>query len=156
MATYGTTDRLTGGTASADTEYGAQVAALACDDNASTYWESTDSAFPHWWKYDFGAGVLWRIGKLTLTCATISDGIGIKNFTLQGSNDDSSYTVVYTGVTTNISTIQTFSFVNNRLFRYYKLNVTDDWETGYNYCNINEIQMFEMINQAGSFLLNLI
>jgi len=149
MPTYGTTDRCTGGVASADSITGGYVAANACDDDAGTFWASANTAFPHWWKYDFGAGITWRISQLTIKAGIVGTSIGIKDFTLQGSKDDSNWTVLYTGQQANNTDIQTFSFINKNLYRYCMINITTDWEAGYEMTYLNEVQMFEGIYPGG-------
>ena len=151
MPTYGTTDRCTGGTASANAVYGIDHAdhAVANDGNAS-YWYATSG--PCWWKYDFGAGVAWRISKLIMQCANIVTKCGVKNFTVQGSNNDSDYTTLYTGITVNNNNEQTFTWTNKVSYRYIKINVIDDWDaTGY--ALICEVQMFEGIYPSTGFIL---
>lgn len=130
MATY-TTDKCTGGTASASSDYGGVFPATnGFDNNASSLWHSSVSAFPHWIKYDFGSGVSWAIVKLTLKCQNWGDGATAKDFTLQGSSNDSTWTTVYTGQTANNTDTQTFTFTNTTAYRYYKVNITSNWRSG--------------------------
>ena len=154
MATYGTTDRCTGGTATADTTTGAYAASNACDDNATTFWASTNTAFPHWWKYDVGVGITWRICQLTIKAGIVGTKIGIKDFTLQGSLDNSNWNVVYTGQQVDNVNVQTYSFINGNYYRYYKINITTDWETSYDMTYLHEVQMFEGIYPSGGGILN--
>lgn len=136
--TYGSTDRCTGGTASADNEEGANVASRAFDDNNTTYWNSV-TAMPHWLKYAFAAGVSWKISKVTIR--PVLD-YGILNFNVQGSNDDSSYTTLYSGTCANSETVQTFTFTNPTAYRYIKINVTSGSN---NQCATTEVAMYEGI-----------
>lgn len=129
-AGYGS-DVLTGGTASVDTIFGAGYeAAKGADDNLGTRWASTDSAFPHWWKYDLGAGVAKVITKLRINKFWNISGSALKDFTLQGSNNDSDWDVVYTGQAAEVGADgvwEEFTFQNSVAFRYYKLNVTSTY-----------------------------
>jgi len=152
MPTYGTTDRCTGGTASANSAGGGYEAAKAFDDNTGTRWMNTNE-IPTWIKYDFGAGISWKISKLTLS-AFMSDNLQCKAFTLQGSNNDSDWTTVYTGQMANSDGVQTFTFINKNSYRYFKVNVTTTWHQSVNN-NVSfwEIQMFEGIYPGGGFLL---
>jgi len=44
-------DFLSGGTASADSEYDANyIAIYGCDNDTLRRWSSTDTSLPHWWK----------------------------------------------------------------------------------------------------------
>ena len=135
------TNILTGGTASADTVYQAFVAANAVDGNEATYWESTNTVFPHWWKYDLGAAVKKRAAILRMKCAVIMAGIGVKNFKLQGSNNDSDWVDLLTSITANNANWQEWLFTPGAFYRYFRVYVTDDWEGSYNYCVINEIEI---------------
>lgn len=119
-------DLLTGGTASADSEFGAGYeAAKACDDNAATKWVSTVTAFPHFWKYDFVVSYIIR--QLTIKSPMGTGGIYLKDFTLQGSINNADWTTVYTGQMANNENVQTFTFDNSNSYRYYKINGTSMW-----------------------------
>ena len=132
---------ITGGTPSADTEFsGDYDAAKACDGNVSTYWSSTNTTHPHWWKYDLGAAVTKTARKLTLNLANATH---LRNFTLQGSNDDSAWTTIYTGVHANTAGSQTFLFENLTAYRFYKVEGTDNWEPS-NWMSITEIYLYEI------------
>ena len=90
-AVYGS-DFCNGGTASADSVNGSEVAANAFDNNTSTFWTcNVSAAMPHWLKYDLGSGVTKTARQFTLMART-ADGNGRpKDFKLQGSNDDSNW-----------------------------------------------------------------
>lgn len=142
MPTYGTTDRFTGGTASADSVSGGYVAANACDDNNSTNWYPS-AGTPNWWKYDFGASVAWAISKITIYSSTTGR---INAFSVAGSNNDSSYTTLYSGNHANDTNLQTFTFTNRTKYRYIKITATSHHGTG---TGITETQAFEGIYPSG-------
>jgi alpha-tubulin suppressor-like RCC1 family protein len=48
----------------------------------------------------------------------------ISGFIIQGSNDDSTWTDLYTGTTVGITTGVTFTFSNSTAYQYYRLRVT--------------------------------
>ena len=55
-SSVGGSNLATGGTASASSAYGGDVAANAFDGNLSTYWMASGAAMPQWIEYDLGAG----------------------------------------------------------------------------------------------------
>ena len=138
-----TSDLLTGGTPSA---LHADTPAFACDDNTGTTY-SHSSTRPWWWKYDFGAGNGKTITKLLFKSpktGTAGGNATIKDFTLEGSDNDSDWDVVYTGQITNDTNEQSFTFTNSTSYRYYKINVTTAWCTD-NEGYIYEIEMMETV-----------
>jgi hypothetical protein len=140
-----------GGTVTADLESGTYYATNACDGNDSTFWLSGGTSYPHWWKYDFGSGVTKQIRKLTLL--TFSDGNArCKDFTLQGSNDNTNWTTIYTGqmANENPSTRQVFTFSNSIGYRYYMVHQTSTWNIGDNVSLFCTIQMMELSLQSYS------
>ena len=97
-----------GATASASGNYGSQVASLTIDGNPTTYWESSLDGAPSWLKVDLGAEHVARsmVIKSTAYPAEIP-----KDFVLQGSNDNSTWTVIgaYTGADAFITTSGLFA-----------------------------------------------
>ena len=152
MGTY-STDKITGGTASVDVvEAGDPTvnADKACDNNGSTYWSSGSSALPHWWKYDFGAAVTWKIRKLTLSGRDAGNGLLAKNFVLASSPNNSDWTTVYTGLMANSTGVQTFTFGNANPYRYYRITFSDNYSGVYpNYTQIFEVEMMITIREGG-------
>jgi len=147
---YGS-DILTSGTPSADTEHGAGYEAdKACDNNETTRWSSNDTAMPHWWKYDLGEGVTKVVRKLRIRQYKAIDG-QIKDFKLQGSNNDSDWDDIYTGQAANEDTWQDFTFTNTTTYRYYRVWITSSWyATAPNYASTWEFEMKEIILQCYS------
>lgn len=92
-----------GATASASGAYGSQVASLAIDGNPTTYWESAIDGAPSWLKVNLGTARVVRsmVIKSTAYAAEIP-----RDFTLQGSNDNLTWTVIeaYTGADAYITT----------------------------------------------------
>jgi len=152
MAKYGTTDRCSGGTASADSVGDGLVAANAVDNNITTRWRANYGTFPHWWKYDFGAGTIWAISKVTVKCLNYTTNTCMTDFTIQGSNNDSDYSILYTGVHADNEDVQTFTFINRTKYRYIKINITTG-VSAEKVGDIAEIEMFEGIYPSGAFLL---
>ena len=145
MPSYGP-NFFTGGSASQDSYSDiSQDGAKAFDGNTATYWLSAASAFPHWVKYDLGAGVTKKIAKLTMD---VHDFIGattmtVKDFTIQGSNDDSTYTTLQTLQATSGDGIQSFEFTPSATaYRYYEINITTNYRAD-SYAAINELYAYE-------------
>lgn len=148
-------DILTGGTPSADNELGAGYEAdKGCDNNESTRWTTADLAPPHWWKYDLGSGVTKTVRKLRIITFYDANGALMKDFTLQGSNNDSDYTVIYTGQQANNGSWQEYTFANDTAYRYYKINITTHWRSGDNYTGFFEAEMMELLATGGAFLVD--
>ncbi len=96
-----------GATASASGAYGSQIASLAIDGNPTTFWESSLEGAPSWLKVDLGAEHVVR--SIVIKSTTYASEIP-RDFTLQGSNDDSAWTVIeaYTGADAFIATSGVF------------------------------------------------
>ena len=137
---YGS-DFLTGGTASASSEWpgGGYVAAYAFDDNEATRWSSADVAKPHWVKYDLGVGVSKTAAKLRLFNFIHQ----VKDFKLQGSNNDSDWDDILSETSTDAGAWQEWTFVNATAYRYYRILVTSGY--AYNQSSIWEIELMEAL-----------
>jgi hypothetical protein len=145
---YGETDRLTGGTPTADSAYSStNTPDYAVDNNTETGWTSA-SGFPHWWKYDFGAGTAWAIGKLRWYS---TDAYGPNAFTVNGSNNDSDWTELYSGNGTKVGTDwQETTWENSTTYRYIKINITSGWDA--DSVAIREFEAFEQLAVSGGIL----
>jgi hypothetical protein len=66
----------------------------------------------------------------------------VKDFSIQGSNNDSSWDTLYTGQYADSFSWQSFTFENSTAYRYYKINITSLWGAA-NSAVIGEIQMME-------------
>lgn len=82
-----------GATASASGNYDSKVASLAIDGNPTTYWESSLEGSPTWIKVDLGAEHTVR--SMVIESTAYPNEVP-RDFTLQGSNDDSTWTVIET------------------------------------------------------------
>ena len=139
-------DILTGGTASADSEEVGSEADKACNnDGGTTRWNTPNVVYPHWWKYDLGAAVTKTVRKLRIWPRAAPDAF-LKNFTLHGSNNNSDWTLIYTGLKANTGVWEDFTFANGTAYRYYKINITDNWDAANpNYCQVYEFEMMELV-----------
>lgn len=97
-----------GATASASGAYGSQSASLAIDGNPTTFWESSLEGAPSWLKVDLGAEHAVR--SMVIKSTAYPNEIP-RDFTLQGSNDDSTWTVIgtYTWADASITTSGVFT-----------------------------------------------
>ena len=145
-----TADLLTGGTASADSvlpNAGTYAADKAFDDDPDTWWSSNNDATT-WLKYDLGAGVTKIAANITLHSRFIVSGLELKDFTLEGSNNDSDWTILLTATAADegsgAETAQHWSFNNNVAFRYYRVSVTSNYGLA-DYIQIREMQLFERV-----------
>jgi len=112
-------DAIVGGSASADTN--TSTAAGLADDVLTdpSGWASTNTAFPHWWKYDFGSGnAVNVVGVSIIARGPAADGVGgtvnmmaPKDFAIQWSDDNSSWTTKWS------ETGKTFTAFQVRFFR---------------------------------------
>ena len=95
----------------------------AFDDIVTGYWQPTTAAC--WLKYDFGSGVTKTAVRYTVYLGNY-DTYGIRDFTLEGSNNDSDWDVLdtQTSITWSVPETKTFTFANTTAYRYYMLDVT--------------------------------
>lgn len=116
-------DICSGGTASADTNDGANLPANAFDNNTGTQWASSISALPHWLQYLLAiakTGLSYRITGYDNPAYMFTD------FTLIGSNDGIGWTVLDTrsGLTWGANEIKTFYITTPGSYLYYRINGT--------------------------------
>lgn len=134
--------------ASADSDDGVNVAANVLDSSTATWWQSADTIMPHWVKLDLGDGTPQIVNQFRLTNMGGLEGYAPKDFTIEGSNDDSNWTVLktVTGASydpDNTGTLaEAYNFVNTTAYRYYKINVTKNYEESANNVAISEISLW--------------
>jgi F5/8 type C domain/Pectate lyase superfamily protein/Abnormal spindle-like microcephaly-assoc'd, ASPM-SPD-2-Hydin len=118
------------------------VAANAVDGDTSSYWESTDNAFPQWLQVDLGSSVSVSRIVLDLPPST-AWGTRTQTITVQGSADGTSYTTLaasaaytFNPATGNTATV-TFPASSAR---YLKLTFTAN--TGWPAGQVSELQVY--------------
>jgi len=118
------------------------VPANAVDGNTSTYWESTDNAFPQWFQVDLGSATSVSRIVMDLPPST-AWGTRTQTVTVQGSTDGTNYTTLaasagytFNPATGNTATI-TFPATTDR---YIKLTFTAN--TGWPAGQLSELQVF--------------
>jgi hypothetical protein len=127
-------------TASGSTQ--SYVPANAVDGNTSSYWESTDNAFPQWLQVDLGSAT--SVSKITLDLPPSSSwGTRTQTIQIQGSTDGTNYTnlVGSQGYTFNPSTGNTVTVTfTSASVRYVKLTFTAN--TGWPAGQLSELQAY--------------
>ena len=110
------------------------VPANAVDGNTSTYWESTDNAFPQWLQVDLGS--TQSFSRIVLDLPPSSAwATRTQTLSVQGSNDGSTFTTIVAsaGYTFNPSTGNTVTITfPSASYRYVRLNFTANtgWPAG--------------------------
>jgi len=108
--------------------------ANAVDGNTSTYWESTNNAFPQWLQVDLGATKSFSRIVIDLPPST-SWATRTQTLSVLGSNDGSNFTTIVgsAGYTFDPSTGNTVTITfPSASFRYVRLNFTANtgWPAG--------------------------
>ncbi|WP_249161355.1 discoidin domain-containing protein [Actinospica acidithermotolerans] len=120
----------------------AYTPANAVDGNTSTYWESTDNAFPQWLQVDLGSPV--PVGRIVMDLPpSTSWATRTQTITIQGSTDGSTYTTLAAsaGYTFNPSTGNTATATFAAApARYVKLTFTAN--TGWPAGQLSELQVY--------------
>ncbi|MGI6125226.1 MAG: discoidin domain-containing protein, partial [Acetivibrionales bacterium] len=148
--TYGT-DFTGGKTYSADSVLSEPFSAdKAFDNDTSTGWCSFAS-YPHWVKVDLGSGITKTARKLRFYK---NDAQRPKTFKLQGSNDNSAWIDVYSGVVANAIGWFEFTFSNSTAYRYYRIYGIDSYETPPMYMQFAEIEIMEVTETQGTYAIS--
>ena len=118
------------------------VPANAVDGNTSTYWESTDNAFPQWFQVDLGSAV--GVGRIVLDLPpSTAWATRTQTIEIQGSTDGTNYTTLAAsqGYTFNPSTGNTVTVTfTSSTVRYVKLTFTAN--TGWPAGQLSELEIF--------------
>lgn len=80
-----------------------------------------------WIKFDFGSGNSEICNKIYIKNMEL---FGVENWTLAGSNNDSSWTDIGTGAAADNETLQGFTIINTTSYRYYRLTVDSAYGAG--------------------------
>jgi len=141
--TYGS-NVLTGGSATASNTDGGSSPANAFDGNTGTYWVYNGD-LGQWVKYDLGAGVTKTARRIGVyTASNVND---VRSLKVEGSNNDSDWTTIYTSGTISQSTgWQYLEFANSTAYRYYRITFQNGWGGTVN--QFWEIQAFEQTGYA--------
>jgi len=148
-SSYGA-DLCVGGSASADTVYSSYPASKAFDDSSTTFWDSANSAFPHWIKYTLGGEEIANKLRLKPRIVSGGNGVSVKNFLLQGSNNDASWTTLLDDASENSIDWQEWTFSNTVSYQYYRLYIEDTYDTATNHACIFEIELMKETTNPGN------
>ena len=115
----------------------------AVDGNTSSYWESTDNAFPQWFQVDLGVRDTASAGSSWTCRRRRSWGTRTQTITIQGSTDGTNYTTLAASAdyTFNPSTGNTVTVTFTAAsVRYLKLTFTAN--TGWPAGQLSELQAY--------------
>jgi hypothetical protein len=144
----GTTNQALNKTATAESSYGSPYdppAAVDGIDDASSdnRWSSNITSTPQWFKIDLGSGNARMITKLQLYRSQYD---GARVIVVSGSNDDSSYTTLYTsanmGSVSGVVEMEEFTWTNTTTYRYIKITTTTVDTNPPSWC---EVKLYEDI-----------
>lgn len=133
--------------ASASNEGGG--AAYLAFDNADSQWIA--NATTGYLKLDFGSA-LWAVDEYRVEPQSTTRAP--KNWTLEGSNNDSSWTTLdtQTNITTWVTgTPKIFTFTNAVKYRYYRINVSANNGDGSN-LEIDELNFYAPDDATGGYI----
>jgi F5/8 type C domain-containing protein/carbohydrate binding protein with CBM6 domain len=136
-----TTNLALGQPVTASSYYENYVPSNVTDGNTSTYWESTDNAFPQWFQVDLGSPV--SISRIVMDLPPSSSwGTRTQTITIQGSTDGTNYTTLvasagYTFTSPQNTVTVTFPAA---AVRYLKLTFTAN--TGWPAGQLSELQVY--------------
>ena len=134
----GYTDDLTSGLSYISTSdfSSAYAKHMAFDDSTSSSWSATGTVGQ-------AVGVDFGLGKKISKLRIMTNG-RLRNFDLEGSNDNSTWAIVYSGTQLSNSNWQEYVFENFVGYRYYRVKCTGPLYTGSNVM-ITEIEMMESL-----------
>lgn len=132
---------ISGGTPSQkDTRVGDYGAEKACDGlvygDAGNFAEGgTEYYGGWWWKYDLGAGN----AKVFTWCGLYGGTYGMKNFKVEGSNNDSDWTVIHTDIGGYTYSWTYYKMTNSTAYRYYRFWCIDGYDPTANVPKVPEV-----------------
>lgn len=97
------------------------------DDTYAVNVNLVDAPIYWWWKLDFGEGHAQTLTKIKILPKDLFLYSSIKDFKLQGSNDDTEWTDLYEGVVEQAAAWQSFVFDNDTAYRYYRIYITSNY-----------------------------
>ena len=144
-----TSDTTPSGVCSASSVYSSSYPAWKVFDkdlNVSSSWVSNGTT-NQWVKYRFPTEQCVKSVSIYTDFASGGNS-AIKNFRVEGSNDDSEFTTIYTGIYLNQSGNQSFSFNNNESYLYYRLYILDRYATTSTTIQFVELQYYDSAEEG--------
>lgn len=132
----------------------------AGDDSTSSEWRTPSSSLPAWLKVDFGSGNTKAIVGYSIRASSVSNGVNNApaNWTLEGSNNDVSWTVedTRTGQTGwSLSEKRSFTAQNDTgatAYRYWRWNISAINGDSNALVDIAEVELFTpVVNSKSDF-----
>lgn len=117
------------------------------DDTQETKWLTAGGEITGWIQYDFSEEDAFAIDGYTIKSANDSPERSPKNWTLEGSDDGNSWTVVDTQtdeIDWVVFELRSYSFTNTTAYKIYKLNVTAN-NGADNLMGFSELELLEGI-----------
>lgn len=111
------------GVASASSIYTGYYPYYAFDGNSSSLWHGT--AIPAWVMYEFPTPV--RIVCCLFNPQYNNGNQYVKDYKIQGSNDNVTWTDLYSETLPNSAVDKTFSFANSTAYKYYRMYATSTY-----------------------------
>ena len=107
---------------------------------SETYGFATNNTVEGWLKIELPYK---KVVECIDICPYIVTNAGIKDFSFEGSNDDSEWDTLFTGVANSwvSGQYQKFSIDNEKAYKYYRLSFTTNY--GSNYTAIGELKLYE-------------
>lgn len=115
-------------------------AVYAVDSYTESFWSSGVGPYPHWISIDVGPAITKRFTSVTLL-TRIAGSVRIKDFVIKASNDNMSWTSLYTGIYVNSHIAQSFPFSNTGDYRFYRVEFTNNYDS--TYPTITQVAMLE-------------
>jgi hypothetical protein len=138
-------DEPTSNTYTADSEYStAFSAAKGCDAFFTTYWNSANTAFPHWWQVQLASRRI--VDAIDIRPYGDAGGVYIKDFTFSGSQDGANWTDLLTAQVPNslantIAWHHEWPVLNTVAYLYYRFTISNGWVVGSNYAVVREFNL---------------
>ncbi len=127
------------GVASASSVFDSETYAYkAFDNDHSTTWHSVENGIPAWVKYKFPSKVCVRKAKIKPFVSSV--GTYCRDFVIQGSNDDSNWTNLYSGTNPNGSNADiVVNFANSNKYQYYRCYMPNSYTR---FCALVSLQLY--------------